>query len=498
MPPRVIVIGAGMGGLAAASELAARGFSVQVLERASTPGGKLREVTVAERPIDSGPTVFTMRWVFDGLFQAAGAELDRAVALKPATVLARHGWRSSGAFDLFSDLEESVDSIGRFSGTNDAAAYRTFCRQTQRIFHELKDTYIAASRPSTLGLISRVGPHRIGALLALRSFTTMWSMLRRTFRDPRLRQLFGRYATYCGSSPFQTPATLLLVAHVEREGVWLVEGGMHRLAAAVADLARTNGATFTYGQHVAELLVSKGRCVGVRTADGEMHHADAVISNGDVNALACGSFGEAARSAERPVPRRARSLSAVTWSMVARTSGFPLSHHNVFFSDDYENEFDELYARRRLPSDPTTYVCAQDRAGDEGSDPGDRERLFVLINAPADGDQPAALAAQMSAAEAATFRLLEGCGLVVDRESAASVRTTPADFERLFPATGGALYGRNLHGMQGSFAKPGSRSRVPGLYLAGGSVHPGAGVPMATLSGRQAAAAVIDDLSAEL
>lgn len=494
MGQHVVVIGAGMGGLAAAIELAGAGLKVTLLEQADAPGGKMREVVVEGQGIDSGPTVFTMRWVFDGLLDCVGRSLEALVSLTPCEVLARHAWRSGGPMDLFHDLERTVDEIGRFSGAADAASYREFCARTARIFNALRDTYIAASRPSMVDLVLRVGPHRLGTLLALGSFESMWHRLRRTFHDERLQQLFGRYATYCGSSPFQTPATLLLVAHVEREGVWMVDGGMHQLAQALARTAAEVGAAVRYGEPVAEIIIERDRVAGVRTARGERIACDAVVCNADKAAIAEGRFGAAVAAAVPGTPRAQRSLSAVTWSMRAGTAGFPLTRHNVFFSDDYRAEFDALYGRRRLPVDPTVYVCAQDRGSDAAADSAPaRERLLCLVNAPADGDRRAMDETALARYEEAAFGLLRDCGLTIERTEAGSVQTAPQDFARLFPATGGALYGPNLHGMLGSFRRPGARSRVPGLYLSGGSVHPGAGVPMATLSGRIAAAAVLAD-----
>jgi 1-hydroxycarotenoid 3,4-desaturase len=196
-----------------------------------------------------------------------------------------------------------------------------------------------------------------------------------------------------------------------------------------------------------------------------------------------------------PVPPAIRSLSAVTWNLVAETRGFPLLRHTVFFSQDYPDEFDAIFRRTRLPNEPTVYLCAHDRDDRDGAAPEGPERLLCLVNAPAAGDSHPFDPAEIERCETRTFTLLERCGLAVARESASRLVTTPADFHRLFPATGGALYGQASHGWRASFSRPGTRSRVPGLYLAGGSVHPGAGVPMAALSGRLAATAVLSDLT---
>jgi 1-hydroxycarotenoid 3,4-desaturase len=287
----------------------------------------------------------------------------------------------------------------------------------------------------------------------------------------------------------------MLVAHVEQEGVWLVEGGMHRVALALARLAEQHGATFRYGCDATEILASNGRAAGVRLATGEEILADAVVVNADVAALPCGRLGAAAVRAVRAAPRSARSLSAVTWALHARTEGFPLLRHTVFFSDHYAAEFDDIFRRSRLPGNPTVYVCAQDRDDRDGPGPDGPERLLCLVNAPATGDIHPFDTAEIEQCAEQTFRRLEHCGLQVHRRAEATLVTTPAVFERLFPATGGALYGQSSHGWMASFSRPGSSSRLPGLYLAGGSAHPGPGVPMAALSGRIAAATLLADLA---
>lgn len=490
---RVVVIGAGIAGLVAGLRLAHAGLDVTILERAARPGGKMRSLMVDGAAIEAGPTVFTMRWVFDEIFSQAGAALDDHVALAPAATLARHAWGPDERLDLFADPEASADAIGAFAGAREAEGYRRFRARAAETYRTLEGPFIRGQRPSPVDLATRAGLSGLGGLWRIQPFTTLWDALGDYFRDPRLRQLFGRYATYCGSSPFSAPATLMLVAHVEAEGVWYVEGGLSRLAAAIAGLARARGASLRYGAHVARIAVEGGRVAGVDLAGGERIPATRVVANADVAALGSGLFGpEAARVCER-VPASERSLSAVTVCLEARAEGFPLLRHTVFFSGDYAAEFAAIRAGR-LPDDPTVYVCAQDRADEAAAGRAGPERLLCLVNAPAAGDERPLTPSEIETCKTTMRRRLAQSGLTLTEEPGA-VTTAPEGFARLFPATGGALYGRASHGWMASFKRPGARTRLAGLYLAGGSVHPGPGVPMAAQSGRLAADSLLTDLA---
>ncbi len=499
--PRVVVVGAGMGGLAAAADLAREGAEVTVLERAAGPGGKMRAIDVGGFQIDAGPTVFTMRWVFDGLFGDAGERLDDHLALTPADLLARHGWRDGSRLDLFADVERSAQAIAEFAGAREADGFRRFVRRSADVHATLCDSFMRAQKPaSPLELVARLGLGGLPGLYRTAPMSTLWQALGEFFRDPRLRQLFARYATYVGSSPLAAPATLMLIAHVEQAGVWVVRGGMRRVACALEALGRRQGAQYCYGAHVEQIVTAGDGVRGVQLADGERLDADAVVFNGDSAALAAGLLGSGVRGAVGPTSREQRSLSAVTWCVAATARGFPLSHHNVFFAEDYPREFQAIFRDRRITEQPTVYVCAQARGAGAGEPPtaGAREPLLLLVNAPADGDRPPpAHAAWLADVRERAFVLLEDCGLQIDGEAVdGGVVTAPAQFHDLFPGTGGALYGRANHGPWASFQRPGAALDVPGLYLAGGSAHPGAGVPMTTLSGRLAAERVLADFAA--
>lgn len=491
--PRVVVIGAGIGGLCAAAELAAAGCEVTVLERAAAIGGKMRRLAAGGRRVDAGPTVFTMKWVFDGLFAAAGADFAAAVALDELTVIARHAWTDGTQLDLYGDIDATADSIEAFAGAREGAAYRRFCADTAAMYAVAEQPFLLSHRSGPMNFASLEG---MATLRKLKALSTMWAALGGYFRDPRLRQLFGRYATYVGASPFETTATMMLIAHVERTGCWTVKGGIYAIAEALAALATRHGADIRTDAAVAEIRVEGGAVAGVRLADGETIAADAVVSNADVSAFAAGLFGAAVADAAAPIGLGQRTLSGLTLAMLAVPDGLVPARHTVMFSSDYRREFRDIFGRRRLPEEPTVYLCAQDR-GEPGDPPavaaGTPERFLAVINAPAAADTRPLQQAEIEECQSEAFALMARCGLTLTM--AQHERTTPSDFMGLFPASGGALYGKAMHGWAAAAGRPPARTKVPGLYIVGAGAHPGPGVPMVALSGRKASAAILSDFA---
>ena len=491
---QVLVIGAGMGGLAAAIRLAVAGHQVTLVEAAFGPGGKMRTVPSDAGPVDAGPTVLTLRGVFDDLFALAGERLEDHLTLIRQPLLARHWWPDGSRLDLFSDPHASAAAIAAFAGFREAKAFLRFHAATAALYDAFEGPVMYAAKPG-LAAIAKAALRLPRLWRALLPGVSLEGYIARYFHDPRLRQLFGRYATYVGGRPSHSPAVLALIWQAEARGVWAVDGGMHGLAQALAALAARRGVRLRYGTAVDRIIRKDGRVSGVVLADGQSIACSNVVFNGDPAALTAGLLGEGVRAALPRTATSPRSLSAQVWSFAAELSGpvaGDLVHHNVFFSTDPALEFGPI-GHGNLPTEATVYLCAEDRA--KKTFPAGKERIEIVLNAPAIAHGGTQDPEEATHCRTKTLHHLRRIGLTFKTEPETAALTTPHHLAQMFPGSQGAIYGRSPEGMMASFQRPTARTALPGLYLAGGGCHPGAGVPMAALSGQHAAEAMISDLA---
>jgi diapolycopene oxygenase len=478
---KAVVIGAGLGGLALALRLARRGWAVTVCEQSDSPGGKMNRWETNGFRFDTGPSLITMPWVFEELFAVAGTRLQDHVEPMGVHPLAEYHFADGTQFTHTSDLPAWLDTVRRLEG-GDASGFLGFMAMGARLFEISRDTFFTQS-PLELR-----GPPSARALRRLPGFRA-WDRYDRTvrhfFRSPHLRQMFNRYTTYVGSSPWRTPATLSVIPYLEYAfGGWHIRGGLYRLVEAIADLGRQNGVELRVGARVIRIERRAGRASGVELESGERLPADTVILNGDAS-TAPGLLGE--RNAS-PLPPDRRSLSGLVFLFALRTSRPGWPHHSVYFSADYAREFRALFEERRFPEDPTVYLNMPSRT-DRSMTPGEGEVLFAMANAPSGGDawdEPAVA----SARERVFDRLTRSGFPDIRSDILASSVWTPSMLADRYGMPGGAIYGQASHGWRGAFLRPRNRDRrVPGLYYVGGSTHPGGGTPTVLLS-----AAITDEL----
>ncbi|WP_293573247.1 1-hydroxycarotenoid 3,4-desaturase CrtD [Phaeobacter sp.] len=486
---KAIVIGAGIGGLSTAVYMRALGLDVTVIEAQVHPGGKIRTKPSNLGPVDTGPTVLTLLPVIRDLFAALGRNLNADLDLVQEQLLARHFWRDGSQLDLVGDPEANARAIATFAGPKDADAFLRFRAAAQRLFDAFSAPIMQMPAPSQLHATHAVLRHPRLAL-DMAPHLSLARLLSGRFGDPRLQQLFGRYATYVGGTPYQSPALLSLIWRAEEMGVWRIRGGMHRLPAALADLLVQNGAELRFNELVRRVQINEAGASTVVTDAGQSLDADVIVFNGDPRALDQGALGSDLMDAVKPAPLEHRSLSAHVLACAAQWSGPKLAHHNLFFTDDPRQEFDPI-AERQPPRRATLYLCAQDRS-DTSPPPAGPERFEIIENA-------APMTAGTTWKEDTTCltrirSALASFGAGLSPFPTAQQLSSPQDFARLFPHSLGSLYGQSPHALMATFRRPTAKTRMRGIYLAGGGTHPGAGVPMAALSGRHAAETIAKDL----
>ncbi|MBD0860576.1 phytoene desaturase [Gordonia sp. zg691] len=493
---RVLVIGAGVGGLAAAMRLQAGGHDVTVVEQSDAVGGKLGVVEHDGFVFDTGPSLVTMPHVFEELFAATGASIHDVLTLERLPLAARYRFPDGTELDMPGDLDAIPAALDAALGPGRGAQWSSFLRRAERIWDATHGPFLES--PMSIRTM-------IGGIATPSDVRTVapWRTLRglgdRHFDDPRLSMLLDRYATYTGSDPRRAPAALASVPWAEQAyGSWYVRGGLGRIAAAMRDRLTELGGRIELGVEVARVSTdTRGRVDGVVLADGTERPADIVVANADARQVY-----------DRLVPRRAaRVPSALLRRTTPSLSGFVLllalddppadqPHHHVLFAEDYDEEFDAVFGFGGPPrpiARPTVYISAPD---DPEIVPGPgTASWFVLVNAPrhdpghgVDWDTP-------GLAESYADRILTvmaGRGLDVGDRIRHRTLLTPADLERRTLTPGGSIYGSSSNGPRSAFLRPSNTSPVPGLYLVGGSSHPGGGLPLVVMSAK-----IVADLIAE-
>lgn len=481
----VVVIGGGVGGLAAAIRAASRGLRVTLVEAGTRLGGKAGWETVDGVEFDTGPSVVTLIDVLDDVFRAAGTRLEEQVRLVRPDPAFTYRWPDGVCLPIRPDPEDTAEAIRAVLGAEAAEDFRGFLAYAAGIWEVAGPRFVMRPAPTLGQMASWQALRELPAIDPLRS---MAGALRARVRSPHLRSLFARYATYNGSDPRAAPAALNCIAHVELAmGCYGVEGGVAELVRAMVRVAEGLGVMLITGAPARRIRVRSGRVEGVET-DAGLLAARAVVVNADVAHLVAELLPEVPSSLSRTDPP---SLSG--WTAVLRARVRPdRAAHEVLFSADPAAEVERLFDQGLPPEEPTVYLCSQ-RLAHHRSTWGETEPLFVMANAPALGADRRERPDWEALADRTLGRLREA-GLVDPADAVVWTRT-PGGLAERFPGTGGALYGASSNSRFAAFRRPPNRvAGLGGLYLASGSAHPGGGVPLCARSGTLAAEALVADL----
>jgi len=472
-----IIIGGGLGGLAVALRLAVRGWKVSVLEQSNSFGGKMNRWDQDGYRFDTGPSLITMPGVFEELFKVAGEELRDHLELMPIDPLARYVFADGFEFQVRASLPEWLATLKAIEPSGDRNFLR-FMHLGSRLFELSRQTFF--KRPPS-------EPPDLQSLMALRHLPLRhgWGNYHRTiaafFQSPYLRQMYDRFPTYVGSSPYRIPATLSLIPYLEHAfGGWHVRGGIYRIISALVELAEKRGVNMASGRRVCRIQTQGRQVQGVTLQDGSHYACDMVVMNGD-SSMADILLNEAEA---RPLPEPERSLSGFIMLIGLKRRLPELGHHTVYFSADYPREFADLFVRRVFPEDPTVYVSIPSRS-DRSMAPTDGATLFIMANAPAnDADQWGEQ--EIAEARRRVFKRLRKSGFPeIEGDIAVSSIWTPRRMAEAYDMPGGAIYGPHSHGWRYAFFRPPNRDkRWRGLYYVGGSTHPGGGTPTVLMSAR--------------
>jgi phytoene desaturase len=473
--------------LAAAIRLAARGRRVVVLEKNERVGGKLNIISEAGYTFDTGPSLLTMPWVLRALFESAGARLEDALELVLIEPTCRYRWPDGTRFDAFQSLPLLLQAIGQLD-PRDVAGFLRFLAYAERIYQAVAEPFLL--HPFD-GLRDLIRPALLRDTWKIDPLRTVDQAVRAFFHSPYLRQVFNRYATYNGSSPYQAPATFNLIAYVEfAEGGWYLRGGMYTLARALEQLARRLGVEVRTSAPVARVLVRDGTARGVTLASGECIPASAVIVNADPRYAYQALLPQQRRTAAQ-LARLEPSCSGFILLLGVNRPYPGLSHHNIFFSADYQREFAAIFGKRVPAPDPTVYVCATSLSDPPHAPPG-HSNLFVLVNAPA-LDSRVRWDREAPGYRDTVIRKLERMGLTNLEQHITYERIiAPNDLQERYNAAGGAIYGLASNSPWTAFLRPPLRARdLRQLYFVGGGTHPGGGIPLVLLSGQAVAERVL-------
>ncbi len=480
MSYHVAVIGSGIAGIATAIRLAHQGHQVHVYEASMSAGGKLSEVLLGGYRFDAGPSLFTLPHLVDELFELSGEHPGDHFHYTRLKVNCEYFFPDGTHLRAYADIEKFNAEIHSKIGESGQSLINAV-KNSSMLYGTLSDLFMFSSLQDPKTFFSRAAWKAYLKIPRLGFFRSMNQANKNLFKDPRLVQLFNRYATYNGSSPYKTPATMNIIPHLEMSiGAFFPRGGMYSITESLVQLAKRNSVQFHFGQRVDEITISDRQVTGIRIGETRLAY-DRVVSNMDI----VNSYKKLMPTLKAPkfLLKQPKSSSALIFYWGVKRKFPKLDVHNLFFSGDYEKEFEHLFEKKDITDDPTIYVHISSKM-EAGDAPAHGENWFTMINVPNNtGQNWDHLIGQ--ARKNVINKLTNQLGQPIEQLIECEEVLDPRRIESRTSSALGALYGNSSNNRFAAFLRHANKSRrVKGLYFCGGSVHPGGGIPMSLSSAK--------------
>jgi len=480
--PNALIIGAGIAGIAAAIRLAAKGHDVQVFEANAHPGGKLSQIDQQGYRFDAGPSLLTMPRYIDELFAFAGQDPRDTFNYQKLATICRYFYADGTMFDARAGENGLVESVADL-GLGDSQNVQKHVNTSACIYDITHRVFLEQSLHRIKTWLSRGTFKSLLRIGKIDAFRTMHQANRAFFTSPKLVQYFDRYATYNGSNPYQAPATLNVIPHLEQHfGAYFPDGGMYSITTSLVKLAESLGVKFSYDSPVEDITLQGKKANGVKVK-GDFIAADVVISNVDVWFTYQKLLSQHPKLHPKRILQQERSSSALIFYWGIKKQFVELDLHNIFFSADYEAEFNAIWKQKTISADPTVYLNISSKLKPDDAPPG-CENWFVMINVPANtGQDWDALIAE--ARTNILNKLSRKLGTCIEQLIETETILDPRSIESKTSSYQGSIYGTSSNGQFAAFLRHANRSsKIKNLYFCGGSVHPGGGIPLCLLSAK--------------
>lgn len=484
---KISVIGAGIGGMSAAARLAKNGHEVTIFENSERSGGKCRTEWFGDFAFDTGPSLLTLPAVYRDLFLKTGKRLEHILELVPVDPAFKYNF-TDGKSITFPNLSnpKTYQEISRVLGDKSGQDWKKVIDRAERMWELSREQFVESELDSIWPLLKNKNLFR--QIKEIAPFTSLRQLSNKMDLDPHLKMIIDRYATYTGSDPRRAPAVLLTIAFVESAfGAWHIKGGIGQLSNALQTRCQGLGVKFEFNSRVTEITVDHDRTKGIVIEDKTFIASDLVVANADAEHVYNNLISKKVKSARHErekLKRSTRSLSGFSLLLGldnSRGKNVELAHHNVFFPQNYDNEFEDVFNRKIPVDDPTIYICAP--KDDSMVKSVNKESWFVLVNAPRhepdsgwDWQQNGDIYAKK------IVNKLDRLGMNVSPRLEFLKYRTPADLENYAMAPGGSIYGTSSNSAASAFLRARNRSKTKGLFCVGGSAHPGGGLPLVGIS----------------